>query len=173
MSLDVHHCYVRATVGTERLPAFSMMVRKPEDGDPAVAARIRAAATAYTRPAREVSGISAAEAEGEKKVSEYRRLLAERHNGGGAARGGPVMSTAGCEAELLRMLAWTPFLDRPEMVCVSGRSRGAVYEAVRRLERGGLVDSIPPRGGPHASGPPLLSHRRRRALAGRGREHHP
>ncbi len=81
VSLDVHHCYVRATVGTERLPAFSMMVRKPEDGDPAVAARIRAAATAYTRPAREVSGISAAEAEGEKKVSEYRRLLAERHNG--------------------------------------------------------------------------------------------
>ena len=81
VSLDVHHCYVRATVGTERLPAFSMMVRKPEDGDPAVAARIRAAATAYTRPASEVSGISAAEAAGEKKVSEYRRLLAERHNG--------------------------------------------------------------------------------------------
>ena len=53
------------------------------------------------------------------------------------------MSTAGCEAELLRMLAWTPFLDRLDMVCVSGWSRGAVYEAVRRLEQGGLVDSIP------------------------------
>ena len=37
-SLPVHHCYVRATVGIERMPAFSMMVRKPEDGDPAVAA---------------------------------------------------------------------------------------------------------------------------------------
>ncbi len=37
-SLSVHHCYVRATVGIERMPAFSMMVRKPEDGDPAVAA---------------------------------------------------------------------------------------------------------------------------------------
>ena len=36
-SLPVHHCYVRATVGTERMPAFSMMVRKPEEGDPAVA----------------------------------------------------------------------------------------------------------------------------------------
>ena len=33
-SLPVHHCYVRATVGKERMPAFSMMVRKPEDGDP-------------------------------------------------------------------------------------------------------------------------------------------
>ena len=33
-SLDVHHCYVRATVGTERMPAFSMVVRKPDDGDP-------------------------------------------------------------------------------------------------------------------------------------------
>ncbi len=53
------------------------------------------------------------------------------------------MSTAGCEADLLRRLAWTPFLDRLEMVCVSGWSRGAVYEAVGRLEQGGLVDSIP------------------------------
>ena len=36
-SLPVHHCYVRATVGKERMPAFSMMVRKPEDGDPETA----------------------------------------------------------------------------------------------------------------------------------------
>ena len=35
VSLPVHHCYVRATVGKERMPAFSMMVRKPEEGDPA------------------------------------------------------------------------------------------------------------------------------------------
>ena len=42
-SLDVHHCYVRATVGTERMPAFSMMVRRPEPGDADIAARIRAA----------------------------------------------------------------------------------------------------------------------------------
>ena len=40
-SLPVHHCYVRATVEKERLPAFSMAVRKPEAGDPEVAARIR------------------------------------------------------------------------------------------------------------------------------------
>ena len=51
-SLPVHHCYVRATVGKERLPAFSMMVKKPEPGDPATAARIRAAASAYTLSAR-------------------------------------------------------------------------------------------------------------------------
>ena len=35
VSLDVHHCYVRATVGTERMPAFSMKVLKPEPGDAA------------------------------------------------------------------------------------------------------------------------------------------
>ena len=81
VSLDVHHCYVRATVGTQRMPAFSMMVRKPEDGDPAVAGRIRAAATGYTLPARDLAGLMEREAEGEKKVSEYRRLLAERQNG--------------------------------------------------------------------------------------------
>ena len=82
VSLDVHHCYVRATVGMERLPAFSMMVRKPEDGDPAVAARIRAATTAYTLPARDLSGLMEGDADGEKKVNEYRRMLAEMQNGG-------------------------------------------------------------------------------------------
>ena len=57
VSLDVHHCYVRATVGKERMPAFSMMVRKPEDGDPAIAERIRAATTAYTLPSHGLSGL--------------------------------------------------------------------------------------------------------------------
>ena len=85
VSLDVHHCYVRATVGTERMPAFSMMVRKPEGGDSAVAQRIRAATTGYTLPARDLAGLMEGEAEGEKKVSEYRRLLAERN---GAAQPG-------------------------------------------------------------------------------------
>ena len=33
-SLPVHHCYVRATVGTERMPAFSMEVRKPLKATP-------------------------------------------------------------------------------------------------------------------------------------------
>ena len=50
VSLDVHHCYVRATVGTERMPSFSMKLLKPEPGDPQVAARIRADAAAYLRP---------------------------------------------------------------------------------------------------------------------------
>ena len=75
VSLPVHHCYVRATVGTERMPAFSMMVRKPEDGDPAVAEDIRAAASAYTLSDRD---LSFAGADDQQKVSEYRRLLAER-----------------------------------------------------------------------------------------------
>ena len=36
-----------------------------------------------------------------------------------------------------------PFLDRLEMVSVSGWSRGAVYEAVERLETGGFTASVP------------------------------
>ena len=47
-SLPVHHCYVRATVGTERMPAFSMMVRKPEPGNMALAQQIRDATVGYT-----------------------------------------------------------------------------------------------------------------------------
>ena len=56
-----------------------------------------------------------------------------------------------CEAELLRLLAEMPFLDRLEMVEMSGWSRGAVYGAVERLESGGFcapashaVDPLPP-----------------------------
>ena len=54
-SLPVHHCYVRATVDGERLPAFSMMVRKPETGDAATAASVRAAAVDYTTSAEEIA----------------------------------------------------------------------------------------------------------------------
>ncbi len=69
-SLPVHHCYVRATVGTERMPAFSMMVRKPEPGDPVVADRIREATAAYTVSTRQADY---AEADGHRKVDDYRK----------------------------------------------------------------------------------------------------
>ena len=53
------------------------------------------------------------------------------------------MRTEGCEYEILKQLASMPFLDRLEMAAVIGRSRGAVYEAVRKLESERLVDSVP------------------------------
>ena len=53
------------------------------------------------------------------------------------------MKLTGCEEELLRSLASMPFLDRLEMVAVSGWSRGAVYEGVRRLEARGFAASVP------------------------------
>ena len=80
VSLPVHHCYVRATVGKERMPAFSMMVRKPEEGDADTAARIRAAAAAYTVPARQ---IAYGDAEGDLKVEEFRRGVDELGKDGG------------------------------------------------------------------------------------------
>ena len=79
-SLPVHHCYVRATVGKERMPAFSMMVRKPEEGDPSIAARIREAASAYTVSARQADY---AEADGHKKVGDYRKGMEDIEDGGG------------------------------------------------------------------------------------------
>ncbi len=71
------------------------------------------------------------------------------------------MRSDGSEAELLRRLASMPFLDRLEMAAVSGRSRGAVYEAVERMERDGLVASIP-----HAA--PLIPPTRRYYLTAAG-----
>ena len=53
------------------------------------------------------------------------------------------MRPVSLETELLGLLAQAPFLDRQEMASISGGSRSAVYEAVHRLEEGGLVDSIP------------------------------
>lgn len=71
------------------------------------------------------------------------------------------MRPDGCEHELLRRLASMPFLDRLEMAAVSGRSRGAVYEAVDRVERDGLVAAIP-----HSS--PLIPPTRRYCLTTAG-----
>ena len=71
------------------------------------------------------------------------------------------MRLDGCGGELLRRLASMPLMDRLEMAAVSGRSRGAVYEAVARMERDGLVASIP-----HSS--PLIPPTRRYCLATAG-----
>ena len=71
------------------------------------------------------------------------------------------MGIDGCEGEVLRRLAAMPFLDRLEMAAVTGRSRGAVYEAVGRLESEGLADSVS-----HAS--PLVPPTRRYFLTAEG-----
>ena len=52
------------------------------------------------------------------------------------------MRPEGCEPDLLRALASMPFLNRLEIVAVTGWSRGAVYEAVEKLESGGLCASV-------------------------------
>ena len=78
-SLPVHHCYVRATVGKERMPAFSMMVRKPEEGDPAAADRIREASLAYT--VSDPDGVYA-DVDGHKKVDDFREGLEDLEQGG-------------------------------------------------------------------------------------------
>ena len=53
------------------------------------------------------------------------------------------MTLTGCERELLRRLASMPFLDRLDLVAISGWSRGAVYEGVGKLEDTGLAASVP------------------------------
>ena len=78
-SLPVHQCYVRATVGKERMPAFSMMVRKPEEGEPDMASRIRADASAYTVSARQGDY---ADADGHRKVGDYRKGVEDLEKGG-------------------------------------------------------------------------------------------
>ncbi len=53
------------------------------------------------------------------------------------------MSAEAGRRGLLRQLAETPFADRLELAALTGRSRGAVYEGVRRLAEEGLAASVP------------------------------
>ena len=73
----MHHCYVRATVGLERLPALSMTVAEPKLGDPERAQRIRAAASAYTTPLETIEAQHPERIEILKQVRKQSRGLKE------------------------------------------------------------------------------------------------
>ena len=77
-SLPVHQCYVRATVGTERMDAFSMRVAKPEPGDAGTAERIIARAESYLTPA---SDIDRRDADMQDLVDRYREELEKLRKG--------------------------------------------------------------------------------------------
>ena len=82
-SLYVHQCYVRATVGVERMDAFSMRVLPPEPGDPAVGQRIRELALGCLTPPE---GIGPQDDEMGKLVERYRQEVAELRQGTGQRR---------------------------------------------------------------------------------------
>ncbi len=52
------------------------------------------------------------------------------------------MKSKTCEAQILHLMAEMPFLDRLDMVAVSGWSRGGVYDAIQRLGSGGFCSSV-------------------------------
>ena len=86
VSLPVHHAYVRATTGGERMSTFSMAVRKPEGGNPDAADRIRADASAYLMPAADLAERDT----GARLAERYRESLGELRkdrNGAQAAEG--------------------------------------------------------------------------------------
>ena len=78
VSLPVHHCYVRATVGTDRMDAFSMKVAKPEAGDPERAERIRAGASSYVTAAKD---IAAGNVEADGKVGDFHKGVNDLKDG--------------------------------------------------------------------------------------------
>ena len=74
------------------------------------------------------------------------------------------MKPGGCEADVLRLLAGMPFLDRLELAEVSGWSRGAAYGAVEKLESGGFCTPAL-----HAADPLQPTRRFHLTAAGLGR----
>ena len=98
VSLPSHHCYVRASVDGIREPTYYMELREPEEGDPAVARRIMAAAGAYTTPADELARL---EARAARRVKEFRERLQreerEANSGENADNGSGKQSDNGDE----------------------------------------------------------------------------
>ena len=90
-SLPVHQCYVRATVGTERMDAFSMKVAKPERGDADTADRIRAEAESYLTPAKDMAERDAGL---QDLVAKYREELAKLRSAQAAESGGETQDPA-------------------------------------------------------------------------------
>ncbi|MDE2824024.1 MAG: type IV secretory system conjugative DNA transfer family protein, partial [Chloroflexota bacterium] len=91
ISQRVHHCYVRATVGEERLTAFSMDVMAPERGRPEIASRVKAGTVDYTGSPEEMA---AREAEAEKLVEQFRAELEARQDEDGEAPKQPKKALA-------------------------------------------------------------------------------
>ena len=89
ISQRVHHCYVRATVGEERLPVFSMDVRAPEKGRLEVAARVSAGTVDYAASPEEMA---AREAEAERLVEQFRAELEAQEDGDVPRPGKPVVT---------------------------------------------------------------------------------
>ena len=70
-SLPVHHCYVRATVGGDKLPTFSMALRPPDAGDETAAEAVLQRVSEYTLSRSVVT--TRLEEEAEKYVRAFRR----------------------------------------------------------------------------------------------------
>ena len=70
-SLPVHHCYVRATVGGDKLPTFSMALRLPYAGDTEAAEAVLQRVSEYTLSRSVVT--TRLEEEAEKYVRAFRR----------------------------------------------------------------------------------------------------
>ena len=72
VSSAAYHCYIRAIVDGERRPTYSLRVRKPEEGDPQRAQRVRDLAWNYTTPADDLASLHA---EAEQRAREYKEKL--------------------------------------------------------------------------------------------------
>ena len=84
ISQPAHNCYVRAIMDDDRVSIFSMAVHRAEPGDPAIADRIRAEASAYLTSAEQLEELMA---EAERRDDEYRQRGAETKSGGAPPAG--------------------------------------------------------------------------------------
>ena len=93
VSLPAHQCYVRITHDGQRQPTFTMMVRKPEPGDPRVAERVRRHMADYTLPAETVAE---QDQDAQERLRQYReRMEQQAGNTAPAPSGGNGAKSSG------------------------------------------------------------------------------
>ena len=144
-SLPVHQCYVRATVGTERMDAFSMKVARPEEGDADTAERIVAEAESYLTAAKDMAERDAGL---QALVNKYREEIEKLRNRQ-AAESGESQEQARRKQRTKR--DQNPGDDAPEPD--GGRTRSVRDESPGRRPAQAPFPHAPPR--PDGDGRPL------------------
>ena len=78
-SLPVHHCYVRSTVGGDKLPTFSMALKPPDAGNPEAAETVVQRVSEYTLSREVVT--TRLEQKVERHVAAFRREIEKMGRG--------------------------------------------------------------------------------------------
>ena len=126
-SLPVHQCYVRATVGTERMPAFSMAVRRPDPGDSYTAELIRSMAAEYTP-------VSEDDEERRRRVERFKAGMKALKDGEAAAENQEAAGQPSTPGNNRRRSKWDKAVENDDQVAENEENEENDYQVAENEE---------------------------------------